>query len=314
MRNRRYRAGLLPLAIALLLTLAACGGSGGVEATTTTAEITTEITEASTLPVDAGEATGPSEETSAPGESAATGTETTTEAAAEAAAVPATPSEVLAAYTAVMNKAKNEAKQFRKLEYQQLGKETLFELDVINTPTVMDWLNGNAMTTREKAMTEEKYTAGVTDMTEHLPVHKTSVGCMVKDPGVFTRATARQLSNGNIELTLIMKPEDNPEPALPGATTAPSRTGEMFGPLSKAGIDDLVSKGRIFITTPLVFQLRYFDCKATLVYNPETDQIVSMRQDYNVRITITQGRILWAFNPVGYATLEAVMVCDQFRY
>ena len=319
MKRKLHLAATLLLLFALLLPLAACGGKGGGEATE---------------PVNAGETevlTEPQETTSAPGDDLTEpgdGAEPTTlageensstapgesETSAEAVKVPSAPAEVLAAYTEVMNRAKKDAKSMRKLDYQILDKDQMnFEVDVINTPGFLDWLNDNLMTTKEKGMQQEVYTQGTSDMYGQLPVTNTPVGCMVKDPGAFSRATARQLPGGNVELTLVMKPEDNPEPAAHGATTAPSRTGEMFSPLSKAGVDDLIYKARFFITTKLNFSIRYFDCKSVLIYNPETMHIISLRQDYSVLIKVAQGKVLF-INAVGNGTLEAATICDNFRY
>lgn len=292
------------LLLALLLPLSACGkiaapADAGETGPLTEADITTQaqVEETTDLPEETGTTEAP-------------GGETTT----EASALPFTPAEVLAAYTEVMNKAKKDARHMRKLEYQFLNKEQMkFELDVINTPGFLDWLNDNLMTTKEKGLQQDQYTKGVSDMVQDLPVMHTPLGCMVKDTGAFTRATARQLPGGNIELTLVMKPEDNPEPAQHGASTAPSRTGQMFNPLSKAGVDDLIYKARFFITTKLEFSLRYFDCKSVLVYDPATMQAVSLRQDYFVRINVANGKVLF-INAKGSGVLEAATVCDQFKY
>ena len=308
MKRNLHLAAVLLLVTALLLPLTACGGKDApVNAQET--EAFTETTAAAAEPQsEENSATEEQASTTAPGESSSVDAETT------AAAVPVTPAEVLSAYTEVMNKAKKEAKSMRKLEYQFLNKEKMnFELDVINTPGFLDWLNDNLMTTKEKGMQQEVYTAGTSDMYGQLPVTNTPVGCMVKDPGAFSRATARQLPGGNIELTLVMKPEDNPEPAQHGATTAPSHTGEMFNPLSKTGVDDLIYKARFFITTKLEFSLRYYDCKSVLVYDPATMQAVSLRQDYYVKINVANGRVLF-INAKGTGVLEAATVCDQFKY
>jgi len=298
----------LLLAAALLLSLAACGGKDtepiNARETEAYADLTT-MAEITAAPDDDAEPTTPADEE---------GSTADIDAATEAAAVPTTPAEVLAAYTEAMNKAKKEAKHMRKLDYQILNKDKMnFELDVINTPGVLDWLNDNLMTTKEKGMQQEVYTLGTSDMYGQLPVTNTPLGCMVKDSGAFSGATARQLPNGNIELTLVMKPEDNPEPAAHGATTSPSRTGGMFNPLSKAGVDELIHRARFFITTKLEFSLRYHDCKSVLVYDPVTMQVVTLRQDYNVLINVANGRVLF-INAKGNGTLEAATVCDQFRY
>jgi len=317
-------AAALLLTLALLLPMAACGDKG--DSPTTPAIVGETLPDETTAP----------EETVQPGETQPGGEESTTEAgegesttedenattaegesesAKANAAVPGNPAEVLAAYTAVMNKAKKDAKSFRKLEYQQLGQDSNFESDIINNPSVLGAAN-SLMTSREQAMEEERYTKGTTDIIGELPVTNTPMGCMVKDDKVFSRATARQLPNGNIELTLVMKPEDNPEPAAHGATSSPSRTGEMFNPMSKAGIDEILGGPIVklaFFGRPPTISTRYIDCKSTLVYNPGTNRVVSLRQDYNVRINIV-GRALGFMNITGYATLENVTVCDNFKY
>jgi len=301
----------LLMVFALLLPLAACGGKDADKAVTTAAEEELEPVDA--FPEEEAQEAG-EEEIDDPEAAAAVEGSEGDDAEAEDKPAPSTPAEVLAAYTEVMNKAKKDVKSMRKLEYQILDKNQMkFEMDVVNTPGFLDWLNDNLMTTREKGLQQDQYTRGVTDMTEHLPVMHTPLGCMVKDPGVFTRAVARELPNGNIELTLVMKPENNPEPAQKGASTSPSITGQMFNPLSKAGVDDLLYKARFFITTKLDFSLRYFDCKSVLVYDPATMQAVSLRQDYFVKINVANGRVLF-FNAKGNGVLEAATVCDQFRY
>ena len=320
MKRKLYLTATLLLLFAFLLPLAACGGKNNEPelANTEGAKLLTEVEtlEKTTDPVEES-VTEPREAASvtAPGE----GIAVTTEAGAAAettagSAVPSTPAEVLAAYAEVMNKAKKDTKYMRKLEYQFLDKDQMmFELDLINNPSVLNWINDNLMTTREKGLQQDQYINGVTDMIEYLPVMHTSLGCMVKDPGVFSKAMAKRLSNGSIELTLVMKPEDNPEPAQPGATTSPSVTGQMFDPLSKAGIDDLLYKARFFITTEPVFSTRFYDCKAVLVYDPDTMRAVLLRHDYHTRLNVTEGRILF-ISAKGSGVLEAVTVCDNFKY
>jgi len=267
-----------------------------------------------------GEATAPEER--APGESAPDEGETAvpggeeTAAAPEAESIPGTPAEVLAAYTAVMNKAKKDAKYFRKLEYQQIGKDSNFEAEWINHPAVLDAAN-MLMTTKDDGLKADMYTKGVTDMYADLPLYQFPVGCMVKDPGVFTRAVARQLPNGDVELTLVMKDENNPEPPAPGAKTSPSHTGEMFNPVSKAVVDDLLNGPIVrlgFWGKPPEISTRYFNCTSVLVYSPGTQRIVTLRQEYYVRINILSGKALGFINVAGYATAEGLTACDNFRY
>jgi len=306
MKHKLRLAAALLLA-ALLLFPAACGkpAQPGNDETASIAEAAIEAAEASTA---AAEESEPGEESTAAGEDG--------EGEAEPMGVPGTPEEVLAAYTAVMNKAKKEAKFLRKLEYQQIGNDTNFETGWINHPAVLDAAN-MLMTTKDDGLKADMYTKGVTDMFTGLPLYNFPVGCMVKDTNVFSKAVARELPNGNIELTLVMKPEDNPEPPKPGATTSPSRTGEMFNPVSKEMIDDILNGPIVklgFWGKPPVVSNRYFNCASVLVYNPETQHIVTLRQEYNVRITIISGKALGFLNIAGYATAEGLTSCDNFKY
>jgi len=315
MKHKLRLIAALLLVLAMAFPLAACGGKGGGEATTAITEPAESTIQANMGPT---EPAGGEESTAQAGEesSAAPPAEGETTTAADANAVPSTPAEVLAAYTAVMNRAKKEAKFMRKLEYEQVGKDTNFEAEWINHPAVIDAVN-SIMTTRDDGLKADMYTKGVTDMTEHLPLYQFPVGCMATDPGVFSRAVARQLSNGNIELTLVMKPENNPEPPKPGATSSPSRTGEMFNPVSKEVVDGILNGPVVklaFWGKPPVIDTKYFDCTAVLVYDPATQRIVALRQEYYVRINILEGKALGFINVAGYATAEGVTACDNFRY
>ena len=321
MKRKLYPAMALLLAIALLLLPAACGGKAApasareTEALTETAAATTAGPESEEEGTTAQEAP-----TTAPDGSSSVKATAAGETSIAANAVPATPAEVLSAYTEVMNYAKKNARHMRKLEYQQLGKDHKFESDslqgIMDNDTVMEQA-GKLMTSREAAMEKDMYTQGVSDMVNELPIMKCNAGCMVKDVNAFTLAAARQLSNGNIELTLVMKEENNPEPAAAGASTAPSITGQMFNPLSKAGIDERLNGTIVkmaFFGKPPVIGTKYYGCKAVLTYDPATSRIVSLQHNYNVRINVLEGKALGFINTVGYATLEAAMVCDNFRY
>jgi len=327
-KRKLYLATALLLALAMVFPLAACGGKPTDPEATEAVRIEDQ-TEASADETTTGEAgeTAPEgeEETTTEGEgestmedesaTAAEG-ETTTTAAAKANAVPGTPAEVLAAYTAVMNKAKKEAKFMRKLEYEQVGKDSNFEAEWLNNPAVIDGAN-SLMVTRDEALQADMYINGCTDMFADLPLYQFPVGCMVTDPNVFSKAVARKLASGNIELTMVMKPEHNPEPPKPGATTSPSITGQMFNPVPKSMVDDILNGPIVkmaFWGKPPEIDTKYFDCTTVLVYNPETMQIVTLRQDYNVRIDILSGKALGFINVVGYATAEGVTFCDNFKY
>ena len=106
-------------ALAIVLTLAACGAKTNDETTTTEPEVTEEITEevvtdeVTEAPTDADESTeAPEESTEAPDESKedASETESETEEATEAPKAPQTKEEIVAYFNEASNKIKTDAK------------------------------------------------------------------------------------------------------------------------------------------------------------------------------------------------------------
>ena len=104
-------------ALAIVLTLAACGAKTNDETTTTEPEVTEEITEevvtdeVTEAPTDADESTeAPEESTEAPDESKEDASETETEEATEAPKAPQTKEEIVAYFNEASNKIKTDAK------------------------------------------------------------------------------------------------------------------------------------------------------------------------------------------------------------
>jgi hypothetical protein len=84
----------------------------------------------------------------------------------------------------------------------------------------------------------------------------------------------------------------NPEPIADGATTCNSYTGSMFTPIKRADVDDVLQNNFAvkMLIKDLDYDLKYHDCTAELIYNPETNQIVSLTQyiKYDVDATGTK--------------------------
>ncbi len=336
MSKRRNALLSLVLMAALLCGFAACDKGGDGETTTTTeaaapvnggGETTASPAQSGTVPsgtqTDPASSTGtqpsgvsdtaPSSTDGSTAQSAASSTATQTSAtAAPTQAIPSTPAQVLAAYKTVMDQAKNEVKHFRKLDYQELPKdEVAFKSPVINA---IFPVASALFTDKEKGMESSEYTDGIGDPIK-LPVKDCPVGCMVTEPNAFQTAAGEQLADGNIKLTLIMKAEDNPEPPVDGTRTSPSKVGGMFEPMSKKNIDETIvnSAGVKAISSNLAYTLRYYDCKAVLVYNPKNQQIVSLDMFMKIHIQITDGKIL-GMTAEGEGKLYSIQNFDQFRY
>ncbi len=335
---RRKRNALLSLVLiaALLCGFAACDKGGGGETTSTTeaaapvnggGETTTSPAQSGTVPsgtqTDPASSTGtqpsgvsdtaPSSTDGSTAQSAASSTATQTSAtAAPTQAIPSTPAQVLVAYKTVMDKAKQDVKHFRKLNYQTVPtEEAKFESKALDLalPVAMSFVE-----TKEKAMEAGSYKDG-TDNTANLPVVGTPLGCMVSDPALFKSAQAQQLTDGRIKLTLVMKEEYNPEPPANGSRTSPSHVGGMFEPLPKKNIDDTLQNDAAVkvLVRNLEYSLRYYDCTAVLVYDAKTNHIETLNLTMHVDINITGGSVM-VFSAKGKALLHSYQEMDQFVY
>lgn len=292
MKKNAFRLVSLLLVIAMVFAIGACGKKG--DETTTAEETTVEETQ------DAGatEATG---ETAATSETAAeteAQTEGQTEAQTQAPSQPASEvpqgkEAILAAYTKVMNKAKQDKPAYKKIEFQKIpddsqnrkvrkGENTIGRL-----LGVVDSLG--VMTPEDKAKVEELQKGN--DM-KWFPIHKNSKGCLLTDVSAIKEAKAEKLANGNIRLEITLVDEKNSQPAAENAATSPSKIGAMFSPLAKADIDNTLNGGVVkAVVRDIKYDLTFHDCKAVLEYNPANDQIVKLEQYMVIRID-AQGKVL----------------------
>lgn len=277
----------LLLVFSFVFALAACGGKDDNTTTTATTALSQEedttAAEETTAAVD--ETTVAGEETTAAGD------ETTT--ALDALKLPETKEEILAAYTAVMNKAKDDKPAFKKIEYQELPDDANSRVITEGKTLVKTVLPiaENFMTTKDKATSNPEVREKGNNM-RWFPIYKSPKGCVLTDVSAIKSASAKELPNGNYQLTIYLNSEKNPEPVADGASVSPSKTGGMFSPLSKAEIDkelngDFVSK----VIKNIVYDLTYHDCKAVLTYNPKTNQVVELDQLSYVTI-VGSGKVL----------------------
>jgi len=285
------------LVAALAFGFAACGSKSNNEETTlapwetteddTTSE-TAEATSESGTDVTA-EGTTKAEETTAEGESE---TETSAEETTEPAKKPETKEEILAAYTEVMNQAKKDAPAFNKVEYQELPDDANSRVVSKGGAVISAALKlaTHFMTTEADAKADPEIKEKGNNM-RSWPVCKSQKGCMVTDVNAVKSAKCEELPNGNYKITIVLKDESNPEPAVDGGTTAPSNHGGMFAPLSKAEIDENLNGGFVSaVAKDITYNLVYHDCEAVLVYNPKDNHVVSLDQTMRVAIS-GQGKV-----------------------
>jgi len=233
--------------------------------------------------------------------------------------VPSTKAEILAAYTAVMNKAKTDAPEYKKKEYQAIPED---KRDIQKGKTlisVMLNLAGFFMKEEDKAEVETQNKGS--DM-KWFPVYKAlpdkvkSPGCLLTNTDAIKSAKCDPLANGNYKITIVLNDEMNPEPYKEGQLKATSNHGNMFSPLARSEIEDTLkndSKVNWAVKDPN-FDLKYYDCTAELTYDPETNQIITLNQYVNVKINIKEPTKVTGMSVVGSAVLVNTLKIKDVKY
>lgn len=309
MKSKTTKLLALLMAVAIVFSLAACGKEDETETTTAVGETTTMEGDSTAMDETtvAGETTTIEDETTTmEGDTTAAGQTTT----AAVNTVPSTKAEILAAYTAVMDKAKVTDKPgYTKIEYQDLP-ENKRNIDGAIAKPLLNIASG-FMTTEEDAKKAPSVNTKGGNM-NGFPVKDAPNGCMITDTGAIKTAKCEVLSNGNYKITIVLVNEKNPEHYISGEK-ASSNTGNMFTPLSKTDIDpELNSFAVKLVVRNAVYDLGYYDCTSTLVYDSKTSQIVTLDQDTYTKLDLS-GKVLGT-PASGDAVLEMHYKFYDFNY
>ncbi len=202
--------------------------------------------------------------------------------------------DIVKIYASVMNNAKSKAPAFTKIEYQELPDGP--ENRVISEGTehagdeaVNKMLNfvtnlGVFVPKEDAEANPYVHNKGDADMAR-FPVFDREKGSYLTDPKGIESYTYQILANGNVKMTFVLVPEDNPEPIGETETVAPSYTGAIFSPMSKARIDGTVYHPIVTVFAKNIkYSLRYHDCSVEVEFNPDTLEIVNLKQIANVSI------------------------------
>ncbi len=275
------------LIISIVFAFSACTGKEP-ENESTTVENGFEVVDNKTT-----EATSEAGETST---EAVSESETATEATTVAEEkMPETIEEVVAKYKEVMDQAKMKDKPgFTRLDYQELLSDSENRViasgeGLLNAALT---LAGNFMKTRKEA--EKKPTVGEKggDM-EAFPLRGTSHGCLLNGAKGVKNAKCEKLNNGYYKITMVLEAEKNPEPTPAGSNVAPSITGSVCSPISKAEIDADLATG---LFKDITYSLTYHDCETVLIFNPENNHVYSQEQTNHVTIK--------GAGTIGFVTLD----------
>ncbi len=197
--------------------------------------------------------------------------------------------DIVKIYADVMNNAKSKAPGFTKIEYQEFPSDPASRVvteGAESIDTVFGFVDSlGLIATKEEAEAEPYiHQKGDSDMSL-FPVLNMPKGSYLTDPEGIESYSYKLLSNGNIKMTFILVSEVGPEPIVQGSEVAPSYTGAVFSPMSKAKIDNTVNHPIVgAFAKDIKYSLRYHDCKVEVEFNPENLQIVNLLHIANVTL------------------------------
>lgn len=192
---------------------------------------------------------------------------------ASASNLPSTPDDIMAKYKELTHNMKANIKSYNKKEFQDVQN-----LDLGMASSVVNGLLPQFLTTEEKAEVQAKGAEPGS-----IPPWSDTEGCLFDNGSFVKSAKCTDKGDGTAEMVIVLKDENNPEPASNGAS--PSETGKMFSPLKKADIDNTLAG--ISVIKVEKFDLLYRDCTATIIYDTASGQIKSMTQVMNIDVTAT---------------------------
>ncbi len=213
--------------------------------------------------------------------------------------MPESTEEIIGKYTQLVNDFKEKKPAYKKKEFQLLPEEYREFGSAVN---VLLNVASNYMVSEEECQ-ELVRAAGSPDIVWDLPVHNTEKGCVLTDYDAVSWAKCEDNGDGTYEISFSLKEEINPQPT-PADTLVPvSAHGAVMQPVST---DELMKEvDSITSSLPGIalddFSLCHRDCEFICVYNPETDQVLSIT--HHIVIDITADIKFFAANINGSARL-----------
>lgn len=235
------------------------------------------------------------------------------------AVVEITATDIVEIYAELMNGAKERAPAFKKIEYQVLPDDPENRVitegeDAVNSVmgVIMDL---GVFVPEDQARANPYYhTKGDGDMSL-FPVFNMPKGSYLTDPNGIKSYVYEELDNGNVKIKFMLVSEDNPEPVAEGSDIAPSYTGAVFSPMSKAKIDRTINHPIIGVFAQNIsYSLRYHDCYVEFEYNPETMELVSLNHIVYVTIKGSGDVGLVGKMNVEKQELESYVYINEFDY
>lgn len=187
---------------------------------------------------------------------------------------PETTKEIIDQYTLLVDKFKQQKPAYKKKEYQALPVEYHNFSSIINK--ALDFAAGYMVTEDEAEILIRE--AGSEEIIMDMPIHGSEKGCALTDYDAVDWAKCVDKGDGTYELSFSLKEEVNPEPTPPDTLIPQSAHGAVMQPMAfndiKAEIDSVLSKVPGLAVNQL--DLYYHEHVYTCVYNPETDEVLSI--------------------------------------
>lgn len=197
---------------------------------------------------------------------------------------PESTKEIIDQYTLLVDKFKQQKPAYKKKEYQALPVEYHNFSSVINK--ALDLAAGYMVT--EDEAEELVRAAGAEEIINDMPIHGSEKGCVLTNYDAVEWAKCEDKGDGTYEISFSLKEEVNPEPT-PADTLVPvSAHGAVMQPMAfadiKAEVDKVLTKvpGVALNQLDLYYREHVYSC----VYNPETDEVLSITHHIVIDIVV----------------------------
>ncbi len=196
---------------------------------------------------------------------------------------PETTKEIIDKYTQLVNDFKANKPAYKKKEFQALPEE--FRNFGTGVNVILNIASGYMVS--EEECEELIRPAGSEDILWDMPVHNTEKGCILTDYDAVTWAKCEDMGDGTYKISFSLKEEVNPQPT-PAETLIPvSAHGAVMQPIA---LDEIMTEvDKITGSLPGIavndFALYHRDCEFICIYNPETDQVLSITHHIVIDIT-----------------------------
>lgn len=197
---------------------------------------------------------------------------------------PESAKEIIDQYTLLVDKFKQQKPAYKKKEYQALPEEYHNFSSIVNK--VLDVAAGY-MTTEDEAQ-ELIREAGAEEIINDMPIHGSEKGCTLTDYDAVEWAKCEDKGDGTYEISFSLKEEINAEPTPADTLIPPSAHGAVMQPMAFkdiiAEVDSLLSKipGLALNQLDLYYHENVYSC----VYNPETDEVLSITHHIVIDIVV----------------------------